>query len=118
MTGFGRLSILAAGLALLGSQAVAGATALNREIVYTCERGVSLPVVFVNRADPAIAVALIEGQLVMMRRVEIAPDLFYADTDEQRGYRLRGSVNEIQLRWLAPDHTAEEQVLLADCSAG
>jgi hypothetical protein len=109
---------LAAGVAILAGPAVAGGVPLNPSVTYVCERGVVLPVVFIRSATPSLAVALIEGQLVTLRQVPTGSGMFYADTDEERGYRLRGQGDALQLRWLAADHTAEEQVLLAECSAG
>lgn len=96
-----------------GSAAAQDTTAVQ----YACERGAVLPVVFVNSADPALAVAMIEGQLIALRQVPSGSGFFYADTDEQRGYRLRGQGDAVQLGWLAADHTAEEQVILAACTA-
>lgn len=113
-----RLGAWACGLALVAGQAGAGAVSLQdrmapSEVSYLCERGVILPVVFIPAAE--MAVALIEGRLVALRQVTTGSGFFYADLDEERGYRLRGQGDAVQLRWLAADHTAEELVLLADC---
>lgn len=105
--------------ALVAIACVGGPAAAQDTIAvqYDCERGAVLPVVFVNSADPSLAVAMVEGQLVALRQVPTGSGFFYADTDEQRGYRLRGQGDAVQLGWLTADHTAEERVILADCIA-
>ncbi len=84
---------------------------------YVCERGVVVPVTYVNGTDPAMAFLVAEGKLVALREVPSASGAFYAAFDEQDGYRWRTKGEEAFLAWLAADHTAEETVLLTDCLA-
>jgi len=84
---------------------------------YVCDRGVEVPVTYVNGTDPAMAFLVAEGKLIALRQVPAASGMFYAAFDEQDGYRWRGKGDEAYLAWLAADHTAEEQVLLQGCTA-
>ena len=86
-------------------------------VTYVCERGVVVPVTYVNGTDPALAFLVAEGKLVGLRQVPSASGVFYASLDEQDGYRWRGKGDEAVLAWLAADHTAEEEMLLTGCVA-
>ncbi len=83
--------------------------------VYVCQRGVEVPVTYVNGTDPAMAFLVAEGKLVALRQVPSASGVFYASFDEQDGYRWRTRGSEAFLAWLAADHTAGETVLLEGC---
>lgn len=107
--------------ALLALALVCGATPAVSEVIdttYACERGVRVPVLYITTADPALAVLQVEGRMVALRQVSSGSGFFYADTDEQRGYRWRGQGDRARLAFLAADHTAKEQVLLAECVVG
>ena len=108
--------LLMAGLMTLApALAAAQVTVINAE--YVCERGVVVPVVYVDGTDPAMAFVAADGKLIALRQVPAASGAFYAAFDEQDGYRWRTRGDEAFLAWLAADHTAEEQVLLQGCTA-
>ncbi|MFC3117824.1 MliC family protein [Jhaorihella thermophila] len=87
------------------------------EIVYECEqRGVRLPVVFVNtEGGPGLAVMSIEGKLVTMRSTPNGSGVRYVAIDEQDSYRLHAKGETAFVTWLAADHTADEITILRDC---
>lgn len=84
---------------------------------YVCERGIEVPVTYVNGTDPAMAFLVAEGKLVALRQVPSASGAFYAAFDEQDGYRWTTKGGAAFLGWLAADHTASEIALLKDCLA-
>ena len=84
---------------------------------YLCEGGKVLQIAFLNLGEMSAAVVHWTGELVPLRQVPSGSGVFYADFDEQRGLRWRGKGDEGFLAELAPDHTADERVLVASCKA-
>lgn len=59
------------------------------EVTYHCERGLTLPTVYVNLADrPGYAVALIEGRLTFLEQVISASGARYRQPEADAGYEL------------------------------
>lgn len=87
-----------------------------RQSTYRCERGVALPVSFVNPAGEAgLAVMVVEGKLVTLRAQPGGSGVRYVALDEQDGYRLYTKGDEAFVAWIAADHTAREVTILAGC---
>ena len=86
--------------------------------VYLCAEDVQIQVAYFNsnRGD-ALAALVHEGQLVGMRSLPAASGVRYVDFDEQRGWRWMTKGSEGFLAVLAPDHTAQEEILVKDCQA-
>jgi len=85
---------------------------------YICERNVQVPVVYINTAGgQSYAVLMVEGKQVVMDQRPGASGAHYIALDEQDSYRWYTKGDEAFLVWLAADHTAEEQTLLAHCRA-
>lgn len=106
--------------AALAVLATAGAaeTDLNT-VTYTCERGVRVPVTFINQDEgPGYAVMMFEGKLIPMRLAPTGSGARYVALDEQDGYRLWTKSDEAMVGYLAADHTASEQVFLKECRIG
>ncbi|WP_424986814.1 MliC family protein [Microbulbifer sp. S227A] len=83
---------------------------------YQCERGVLLPVTFVNPPDGAgLAVMHVEGKQVAMRALPAASGVRYVAFDEQDSYRLYTKGDEGFVMHMAADHTAEEIPVLRGC---
>ncbi|MFC6687065.1 MliC family protein [Jhaorihella thermophila] len=108
-------ALIGAAMALPPCAAHAGTEVV--EIVYECEqRGVRLPVVFVNtEGGPGLAVMSIEGKLVTMRSTPNGSGVRYVAIDEQDSYRLHAKGETAFVTWLAADHTADEITILRDC---
>lgn len=103
--------------AMLPAMAKAGPEMYS--VTYTCERGVALPVVFINPADgPSLAVLSAEGKLVPMRSRPAGSGARYIALDEQDSYRLYTKGDTAILSHLAADHTVREETLLSDCRIG
>jgi membrane-bound inhibitor of C-type lysozyme len=86
-------------------------------VTYLCAGGAVLQASFINLGAMSAAVVAWRGELIPLRGVETGSGVFYADFDEQRGFRWRGQGDEGFFARLEPDHTAAEEVLLADCKA-
>lgn len=86
------------------------------EAVYTCERGVTVPVTYiaVDGYDP-MAVIFVEGRQFAMRRFVSASGEKYASLDEQAGYRWWAQGENASLSYQAADDSAEEVDLLTAC---
>lgn len=83
------------------------------EVTYHCERGVSLPAVYVNDGEGHV-VALIEGRLLVLPRAISASGARYRETEEP-GYELWSKGDSATLSW---GSDADSTILLRDCLAG
>ena len=86
------------------------------EAIYTCERGVQVPVSYIN-ADgfDGVAVIVVEGRQVALRQFIAASGAKYASFDEQLGYRWWSKGDTGVLSFQAADDMAEEITLLSEC---
>lgn len=102
-----------------GGATVGAAETKVMSYVYVCERGVSLPVSFVNPPEGAgLAFMVVQDRLVAMRAAPTGSGVRYVALDEQVGYRLYTKGSEAFVRFLAADHTAEEEPVLDGCVMG
>ncbi|MEX0365673.1 MAG: MliC family protein [Ruegeria sp.] len=102
-------------LAVLMAADVRAETAVS-SVVFTCERGVTLPVTYIDPPDePGLAAMMVDGKLVAMRQARSGSGVRYVAVDEQDGYWLRVKGRDATVSYLAADHTASEQVLLKEC---
>jgi membrane-bound inhibitor of C-type lysozyme len=107
---------LAVALTALASMAVADTSLVGQ--TYVCDRGVVLPVSFINPpGEPGLAVMMVEGKLVTLRSLPTGSGVRYVSVDEQDGYRLYTKGVDAFVAWLAADHTAEEVTILTGCRA-
>lgn len=89
-----------------------------RKVDYYCERGVMIPVTYINtQSGAAFAVIHVEGKQVPMRIAISASGARYIALDEQDSYRWHEKGGEGVLSHMEADHTAQEQVLLSNCRA-
>ncbi|GGH25709.1 hypothetical protein GCM10010973_13030 [Cribrihabitans marinus] len=89
------------------------------QVTYTCDRGVEVPVVFINtETGPGQAVMQIEGKLVALRAAPTGSGVRYVAVDEQDSYRLYTKGDVAIIGHLVADHTATETVLFEECTAG
>lgn len=95
-----------------------------REMTYRCAGDEYLQVSYLNILEDSggalrdsFAVLYFAGKLNLMRLWEAASGARYLALDEQASYRWYSKGNEGFLAFLEADHTASEQVVLADCVA-
>ena len=101
------------GPALAQDSAAQDATLIS--VTYECERGVSLPVVYVNQPDgPGHVVALIEGRmLVMGQEVSASCARYRADGDQAYEFWSKGDTAFVYY-----GSEDDSQLLLEECVAG
>ena len=84
-------------------------------VTYVCERGVEIPVVFVNpEGGDAYAVAQIDGKLVGMRQAVSASGARYRSGDGADAYQLWSKGDSATVSFGADGRDA---VLFQDCTA-
>lgn len=85
-------------------------------VTYSCEGGAEVQAVYFNFADgQALAVLSHDGRLAPMRIMRSASGAKYTSLDEELGWRWHTKGGEAMLSYMAPDHTAEEEVVLSGC---
>lgn len=104
-------------LIILGAAPVAAQQAdqaLN-SVVFTCERGVHVPVTFINAPDaPGYAIAQIDGHQIAMAQVPSGSGIRYRAVNPDQPYEFHGKGNE-GLFLYGPEDDAI--TLLGDCVA-
>lgn len=103
----------AAVLAGLAATVPAGAFDLGGG-TYLCERGVEVPVSYVNGAEGSVAVLHVEGRLVTLPVAPSASGARYAWPSDGSGYVWWTRGEEATLSW-HDGATSEEVTLLAGC---
>lgn len=85
------------------------------EVTYHCERGVTLPTVYINLgAEPGYAVALIEGRLTLLEQAISASGARYRQPEADAGYELWSKGNTATLGY---GSEADTNLLLLECAA-
>jgi len=88
------------------------------QTIYVCERGVSVPVVYINPANGTpIAVVAVEGKLVTLKNERSASGALYVSTDKHDSYRLWSKGDTAIVTYLPAEKNAKEQTLFANCQA-
>ena len=83
---------------------------------YVCDGAAVLQVAYINpQAGPSLAVVGWAGQLVPMQAGPTGSGVRYIAFDEQASYRWHVKGAEGTLLFLAADHMASEEVVLAGC---
>jgi membrane-bound inhibitor of C-type lysozyme len=89
-----------------------------RQVIYICAGDEELQVSYLNMdTGESFAMLYYGGRLSLMRRWVAASGARYLAIDEQSSYRWYPQGDEGFLAFLAADHTATEQIVLADCEA-
>lgn len=81
---------------------------------YLCDRGVELPVAYVNSSDGAVAVLEVEGRLITLLNEPAASGARYAWPSDGSGYVWWTKGDTATLYWRNGE-TADEAVLYAEC---
>ena len=123
----GGLGVLLAGCAAPGLQAtestsrpgvISGPDFESHTQRYRCTGGVELEVAYLNlRSGQSFAALNHQGRTHLMQNRPSASGARYVALDEEAGLRWHSKGDEGFLAFLAADHTAREQVLMADCRA-
>ncbi len=92
------MGIRAAICALLWAAPVGAETTA---VTYLCERGVSVPVVYVPGADPAVAVLYVEGRLIQLRSLPSASGARYGWPSDGAAYEWWEHQGRANLSWRA-----------------
>lgn len=123
----GGLTVLLGGCATPGLQAtgttprpgaISGPDFESHTQRYRCAGGVELEVAYLNlRSGLSFAALHHQGRTHLMQNRPSASGARYVALDEEAGLRWHSKGDEGFLAFLAADHTAREQVRLADCRA-
>ncbi len=83
---------------------------------YVCDGGAVLQVAYLNpEAGPSLAVVGWAGKLIPMQAGPTGSGVRYIAFDEQASFRWHSKGDAGTLLFLAADHTAQEEVVLAGC---
>ncbi|RII39706.1 hypothetical protein DL237_06065 [Pseudooceanicola sediminis] len=107
-----RIALMSLMLSGLSGPLLAQENPLIRAI-YTCERGVQIPVVYIN-GDTSVAVLWAEGQLITLERAESGSGARYMTPPNTSGYVWWSKGNTGKLDWFDND-IGEEVTLFAFC---
>jgi membrane-bound inhibitor of C-type lysozyme len=86
-------------------------------MTYTCERGVSVPVTYVNAVEGSVAVLTVEGRQITLFQTEAASGARYAWPSDGSGYVWWTKADEADLLW-RDGASGDETPLLSDCKGG
>jgi membrane-bound inhibitor of C-type lysozyme len=81
---------------------------------YACERGVEIPVVYVNGVEPAIAILSVEGALITLEVERSGSGARYGWPSDGSHYVWWSEGDTAQLLW-RDGATGEETVIYSDC---
>ena len=87
--------------------------------VYQCERGISLPVTYLNSGSGgAYAVLQVDGQQIAMRNTVSASGALYISNDKERGYSWHSKGNSAVLSWQPAGEPEQSVIVLDKCVTG
>ncbi len=83
-------------------------------VTYLCDRGVSVPVVYVPDADPAVVVLYVEGRLIQLRSLPSASGARYGWPSDGAAYEWWEHQGRANLSWRAGGNDAVTPIY-TDC---
>ncbi|AOF85980.1 membrane-bound lysozyme-inhibitor of c-type lysozyme family protein [Hydrogenophaga sp. RAC07] len=90
----------------------------SQAVNYRCDGGTEIELVYLNLSNGnAFAALHFNGRTVMLQGRRATTGVRFIALDEQNSLRWYTQGMKGELRFLAADHTAQEQTLLADCFA-
>ena len=90
----------------------------SHTVLYQCEGGVKLQVAYLNmKSGESFAALHFNGNTSLLQSRQLTSGVRYIALDEQHSLRWATKGGAGQLSYMAADHTAKEQVLLAHCQA-
>ena len=112
-------SIFLISACLSSSWAVAENGDQLQQVLYQCERGVTLPVTYLNTASGgAYAVLQVDGQQIPMSIAVSASGARYVSIDEGRNYSWHTKSDSGVLSWQPADDAGENGIVLKGCATG
>ena len=106
-----RSGVIGAVMALAAAPAFAEPDILS--VVYSCERGVTIPVTYVNGADGSVAVLQVEGRQIALPLAKSASGARFA-REQVSGYDWWNKGQGATLAWFDADK-GEEVFLYMEC---
>lgn len=101
----------------MSSLAVAGSGDQMQQVLYQCERGIQLPITYINTpSGGAYAVMQIDGQQIPMSIAVSGSGARYVSIDEQRSYSWHTKNNAGVVSWQPADEAEQPAPLLIDCT--
>jgi membrane-bound inhibitor of C-type lysozyme len=94
-----RFIMTCAAALLVGLPTAALAEAGAQNLRYTCERGVEIPVVYVNSADISVAVLMVEGTQILLYSEPAASGARYGWPSDGSNYVWLTMGTEAMLLW-------------------
>jgi len=89
-----------------------------QQVLYQCERNVSLPVTYLSTANGgAYAVLQVDGQQIAMRNTVSASGARYQSIDETRGYSWHSKGDGGILSWQPVNQPDKNRIVLAECAS-
>lgn len=89
---------------------------LQQEI-YQCERGVQLPVTYINSSGGgAYAVLQVDGQQIAMRNTVSASGALYISNDKERSYSWHSKGGGGVLSWQPAGESEHSVIVLSECA--
>lgn len=112
-------TVLLISACLSSSWAVAESGDQLQQVLYQCERGVTLPVTYLNTASGgAYAVLQVDGQQIPMSIAVSASGARYVSIDEGRNYSWHTKSDTGILSWQPAGDASEDAVVLKECATG
>jgi membrane-bound inhibitor of C-type lysozyme len=111
-------NILLLSACLSSSWAVAENGDQLQQVLYQCERGVSIPVTYLNTVGGAYAVLQVDGQQIPMSIAVSASGARYVSIDEGRNYSWHTKNDNGVLSWQPVGKPSESVVLFKECTTG
>ena len=97
---------------------IPGLTWSSHTVVYQCQSGTKLQVAYLNmKSGESFAALHFNGNTSLLQSRQMASGVRYIALDEQNSLRWTTKGDTGFLSFMAADHTAQEQTLLADCKA-
>ena len=97
---------------------IPGPTWNSHTVVYQCQSGTKLQVAYLNmKSGESFAALHFNGNTSLLQSRQLTSGVRYIALDEQHSLRWATKGGAGQLSYMAADHTAKEQVLLAHCQA-
>ena len=90
-----------------------------QQVLYQCERGVTLPVTYLNTSKGgAYAVLQVDGQQIPMSNVVSASGARYLSIDQERSYTWHTKSDTGVLSWQPSDQPDKNVIVLSECATG
>lgn len=112
------LAVVAQGTPPAAAPAAPALVFSSQSVTYRCDGGTEIELVYLNLSNGnAFAALHFNGRTVMLQGRRATTGVRFIALDEQNSLRWYTQGMKGELSFLAADHTAQEQTLLANCFA-